>query len=232
MSGNAQVLLGQVQAWNAAHPNQRLDPAATLAVASREGLSGAIGDGGHAFGDFQLNNAGGVITGKFAGMSPAQIEAWANTPQGINFALSGLARVAANQTGQQAVNSIVSRYERPANIPGEIAGATAALGSYGSLASLPVAKSVASTPFVPKAVGTVSAAPPATPTGGLDASTQALLETLLASHPANQTPVAPPTVTPLAQAPASAPTLAAPTPAFAAPAALTFQSLAAPPVFK
>lgn len=232
MSSNTQVLLGQVQAWNAAHPNQRLDPAATLAVASREGLSGAIGDGGHAFGDFQLNNAGGVITGKFAGMSPAQIEAWANTPQGINFALSGLARVAANQTGEQAVNSIVSRYERPANIPGETAG-FAALGSYGSLASLPAAKPAASTPFVPKVVGTV--VPTATPTtqaGGLDASTQALLETLLASHPANQAPVAPPTIMPLAQAPSTAPTLAAPTPAFAAPAALTFQSLAAPPVFK
>lgn len=230
---NAQVLLGQVQAWNAAHPNQRLDPAATLAVASREGLSGAIGDGGHAFGDFQLNNAGGVITGKFAGMTPAQIEAWANSPQGITYALAGLAKVAANQTGSQAVNSIVTGFERPANIPGEIAGATAALGSYGSLASLPAAKPVASTPFIPKVVGTVNTATPATPAaGGLDASTQALLETLLASHPANQTPVAPPTITPLPQAPAAAPTLAAPTPAFTAPTALTFQSLAAPPAFK
>lgn len=232
MSSNAQVLLGQVQAWNAAHPNQRLDPAATLAVASREGLSGGIGDGGHAFGDFQLNNAGGVITGKFAGLSPAQIEAWANSPQGINYALAGLAKVAANQTGTQAVNSIVTGFERPENIPGEIAGANAALGSYGSLASLPTVKpTVAATPFVPKVVGTVAQPTPAPATGSLDASTQALLEALLAAHPANRTPLAPPTITPLPQA-AAAPALAAPTPSFAAPSALTFQSLAAPPTFK
>lgn len=229
-SSNAQVLLGQVQAWNAAHPNQKLDPAATLAVARQEGLSGAIGDGGHAFGDFQLNNAGGVITGKFAG-TPAQIEAWANSPQGINYALAGLAKVAANQTGDQAVNSIVSRFERPANIPKEIAGATGALGSYGSLASLPAAQqTTAAIPFVPKVVGTV-AQPTSAPASTLDASTQALLEALLASHPANQAPVVAPAITPLPTAP-TAPVMAAPTPSFSAPTALTFQSVAAPPAFK
>ena len=39
-----------------------LDPDAVMRVAAGEGLGGGIGDAGHAFGPFQLNNAGGVIT--------------------------------------------------------------------------------------------------------------------------------------------------------------------------
>ena len=128
MADNASLLLQQVALWNAKHPAQQIDPAAELAVARQEGLSGGIGDGGHAFGPNQLNNSGGVITGKFSGMTPAQINAWAWSPAGIQYALAGIAKVAGGLKGQAAVTNIVSRFERPANIPRETANALAALG--------------------------------------------------------------------------------------------------------
>lgn len=107
-----------------------LDPAAVLAVASQEGLSGRIGDGGHAYGPFQLNNAGGVITDTHPGVNDPGTQAWASSPAGINFALDRIAAVAKGQHGQQAVNSIVTQFERPANPGREVAGASAAYGSY------------------------------------------------------------------------------------------------------
>ena len=122
------LLSREIAQWNAQHPRQTIDPAAAFAVARQEGLSGAIGDGGHAFGPFQLNNAGGVLTGKFSGLTPQQINAWAWSPAGINYALTHIASVAGGQRGAQAVTSIVSRFERPANIPGETQRALAALG--------------------------------------------------------------------------------------------------------
>lgn len=118
----------------AALVNQRLrkfpnlDPRAVLAVASQEGLGGGIGDGGHAFGPFQLNNAGGVITGKFPGQTPEQINQWAWSPAGIDYALSGINNVAGGLKGAPAVTNIVSRFERPANIPRETQGALRAYG--------------------------------------------------------------------------------------------------------
>lgn len=54
------------------------------------------------------------------------------SPAGIGYALDRIAQVARGQTGAQAVNSIVTRFERPANPAGEIAGALAAYGSTGS----------------------------------------------------------------------------------------------------
>lgn len=100
-----------------------LDPDAVLRVGSAEGLSGGIGDGGHAFGPWQLNNAGGVITGKFPGQTPEQINEWAWSPQGVDYALGGIDRVAHGLTGPAAVSAIVNRFERPADPQGEIARA-------------------------------------------------------------------------------------------------------------
>lgn len=105
-----------------------LDPAAVLAVASMEGLSGAIGDGGHAFGPFQLNNAGGVITGMFAGATPQQINDWAWSPAGIAFALDHMAHVARGLTGRAAIDAIVRKFERPLAPDPEVAGAIARYG--------------------------------------------------------------------------------------------------------
>ena len=86
-----------------------LDPKAVLGVATAEGgFSGAIGDGGHAFGPFQLNNAGGVLTG-YQG-NPQQ---YANSAAGIMYALQQMAKVAGGLKGMAAISAIVSRFERP-----------------------------------------------------------------------------------------------------------------------
>lgn len=100
-----------------------LDPRAVFAIASHEGLSGGIGDGGHAFGPFQLNNAGGVITGKFQGQTPGQINRWAWTPQGIDYALEAISKAAGGLKGLPAIRAITTRFERPANPQAEIADA-------------------------------------------------------------------------------------------------------------
>ena len=100
-----------------------LDPQAVLSVGKMEGLGGGIGDGGHAFGPFQLNNAGGVITNMFPGWTNAQIQKWAWSKQGVNFALTKMAGVAGGQSGYGAIDSIVSGFERPKNPGAEIAGA-------------------------------------------------------------------------------------------------------------
>lgn len=105
-----------------------VDPKAALAVGSQEGLSGGIGDGGHAFGPFQVNDAGGVLTNKFPGWTTQQKQSWAWSPAGVNFALDGIAGVAKGLSGPEAVKNIVSRYERPANPGKEISGALNAYG--------------------------------------------------------------------------------------------------------
>lgn len=113
-----------------------LDPQAVLRVASAEGLSGGIGDGGHAFGPFQLNDAGGVLTNHPASHHSNQ---WAWSNQGINYALDHIAQVARGMHGAQAVRAIVTRFERPADPQGEIARALAAHvpgGSGGAMAGL------------------------------------------------------------------------------------------------
>lgn len=114
-----------------------LDPEAVLAVAKMEGLGGGIGDGGHAFGPFQVNDAGGVITNKFPGWSQEQIQQWAWSKEGVNFALGGMAGVAKGLTGQAAVEAIVRQYERPKDPSKEIAGALSALGISTSTAGSP-----------------------------------------------------------------------------------------------
>jgi hypothetical protein len=125
----AQVLRGAVMRWDATHPaSQFIDPNAEMAIASHEGLSGGIGDGGHAFGPNQENNAGGVLTGRFRGMSPQQINAWAWSQPGLNDAFSHIAAVAGGERGAQAIKDIATKFERPANVQAEI---TDALAHYG-----------------------------------------------------------------------------------------------------
>lgn len=108
---------------------RELDPDAVRAVVSQEGQSGKIGDNGHAFGPFQLNDAGGVITGMFPNKTPEEIQAWAMSPDGLNFALDHIATVAKGLKGSDAVVAIVDGFERPTDKPKEIADAEGALGS-------------------------------------------------------------------------------------------------------
>ncbi len=97
-----------------------LDPRAVLAIAAHEGLSGGVGDGGHAFGPGQLNDAGGVLTNAPANEHNNK---WAWSNAGINFWLKGVAQVAGGLTGKAAIDNITKRYERPANPAAEIADA-------------------------------------------------------------------------------------------------------------
>lgn len=108
-------------------PGLHLDPRALLAVASTEGLSGGVGDGGHAFGPFQLNDAGGVITGR-----AGNHRAFAESPQGIRWALEQIAQVAKGLHGQEAVNAIVRRFERPKDPDSEVRNALAAMSGFGT----------------------------------------------------------------------------------------------------
>ena len=85
-----------------------LDAAAVLSVACVEGgFGGAVGDGGEAFGPWQLRRGGAL---------PACIHnprRWANSPNGVRYAVRGLARVARHLRGSAAVVAIVRRFERP-----------------------------------------------------------------------------------------------------------------------
>lgn len=105
-----------------------LDPDAVLAVASREGLSGRIGDGGTSFGPFQLH-IGGALPVAIGALGAEKAQAWAMSPVGLNYALDHIASVAKGLKGSDAVVAIVSRFERPADVPSEIAGAEGALGT-------------------------------------------------------------------------------------------------------
>jgi hypothetical protein len=120
---NAQLVLAAVGRYNRAHPQAPIDPQAELAISEHEGLSGGIGDGGHAFGPNQLNNAGGVLTGRFAGLSPEAVNQWAWSPQGLDYALSGVGNAAGGLHGLPAIEAIATKFERPANPAAEIADA-------------------------------------------------------------------------------------------------------------
>lgn len=95
-----------------------LDPDAVLRVAGVEGLSGEVGDSGHAFGPFQQNDAGGVLTGK-----PGNHRQFAESRQGIDSALDAMVPLARGLRGEAAVAAIVRGYERPKDPEGEISRA-------------------------------------------------------------------------------------------------------------
>jgi len=98
-----------------------VDPQAALAIASVEGgFHGSVGDNGTSFGPFQLHEGGALPHGRGA--------RWANSAAGINYAMQHIAQVARGLHGKQAVAAISSRFERPANVPAEIAKAMSRYG--------------------------------------------------------------------------------------------------------
>lgn len=107
---------------------RHVDPRAAGAVFSVEGASGGIGDGGHAFGPGQFNNAGGVWTGRYAGMSPQQINQIAWSQQGLTELADRVSKVAGGLKGANAVRNIVQRFERPQDPAGEVSKALQRLG--------------------------------------------------------------------------------------------------------
>jgi hypothetical protein len=92
---------------------RHLDPQAVLGVASAEGgFYGAVGDSGSSFGPFQLH-IGGALPSVIAAKGPKYAATWANTPSGINYALDRIGLLARGQGNVQAVESIISGFEKP-----------------------------------------------------------------------------------------------------------------------
>jgi hypothetical protein len=106
-----------------------LDPLAVLSVAAGEGLSGRPGDQNTSFGPFQLHYGGAYPSFAPRG-SPQQSQAWAMSPAGIDYALKQISGVAGGMRGANAISQIISRFERPANIPASIAAALKRYGPY------------------------------------------------------------------------------------------------------
>lgn len=104
-----------------------LDPNAVLAVAQTEGgWNGAVGDSGSSYGPWQLHWQG-AMPKQYWGDAEASSQ-FANSPEGIDYALRQMSQYAKGLTGKQAISAIVNRFERPADPTSEIAKA---LGYYG-----------------------------------------------------------------------------------------------------
>lgn len=92
-----------------------VDPFASLAVASVEsGFGGtkAVGDSGTSFGPFQLH-AGGALPSDVWAKGAAYANEWANSPEGIDYAVRTQAGAAHGLSGAAAVHAIVYLFERP-----------------------------------------------------------------------------------------------------------------------
>lgn len=96
-----------------------LDPRAVLAVAMGEGgltPGWHVGDvsGGGSYGPFQLY-AQGALPQKYRG-NPKAANEWAWSQQGIDYALRKMAEVGAGGLrGEAAINTIIRKFERPAD---------------------------------------------------------------------------------------------------------------------
>jgi hypothetical protein len=113
-------------------PDFHIDPAAALAVASREGMNGGIGDNGTSFGPWQLH-IGGALPVSYASFGPnsSRTQEWAWSPAGVDYALKMMANLgAAGKTGADAIHAIVYNFERPFDPASEAAAALAAYDSF------------------------------------------------------------------------------------------------------
>lgn len=114
-----------------------LDPNIALAVAPHEGgFEGAVGDGGTSFGPWQLH-AGGALPAEVWAKGPTYAKAWANSPAGLTYALTGIKKDIGGATGASGVRAVVTQFERPASqyVAGEVAKALATYGSGSSAAT-------------------------------------------------------------------------------------------------
>lgn len=126
---------GYVKAIQEAGAKYGVDINALLSVAAQEGLGGGVGDNGTSFGPFQMHQGGALPPGKD--------QAWAESPAGIDYAVQQIAKVAGGKRGSDAINAIVTGFEKSANQPGEIAnalalysGGSAVLSPNGGISSL------------------------------------------------------------------------------------------------
>lgn len=147
-------------------PRLGLDDRAVEIVAGGEGglKWGAVGDGGYAHGPFQQNAAGGVLTNRWKTNGRANAIAYANSEAGMVEAMRAMANAGARgQTGLQAVSTIISKYERPADIPGSIQKARARWKEWGYGGG--------NTPTNVRHAGGAEQSMASSPVFGLDAST-------------------------------------------------------------
>lgn len=113
---------------------RKLDPYAVQAVALGEGglRWGSVGDNNTSFGPFQLHIGGALPRGKDA--------SWANSPEGIRYALDQMVKVgAAGLKGNRAIDTIIRKFERPANPSASVQNA---IGRYPSLSKERITKDV------------------------------------------------------------------------------------------
>jgi len=112
-----------------------LDPDAVIAVARGEGglvnRQGDVGDlaGGGSYGPFQLYTQG-ALPKRYRG-NPKAADAWAWSPAGIDYALRKMKESGAGGlTGPRAVETIIRKFERPANPDSSVRNA---LSRYGKM---------------------------------------------------------------------------------------------------
>lgn len=147
-------------------PRLGLDDRAVEVVAGGEGglKWGTVGDGGYAHGPFQQNAAGGVLTRRWRTQGREKAIAYANSEAGMVEAMRAMAAAGARgQTGLQAVSTIISKYERPKDIPGSIEKARARWKAWGY--------NNQNTPTNPRHASGAEQSMPSSPVFGLDAST-------------------------------------------------------------
>lgn len=113
---------------------RNLDPLAVLSVVHSEGgLYAVTGDGGTSFGPFQLHRGGALPAGH-----SSDAQAWANSPEGVDYALNQIQGVASGERGPTAIYSIVNGFEHPLNVPAEVSSSE---GIYQQLEQSPHASS-------------------------------------------------------------------------------------------
>jgi len=112
-------------------PQYGVDPWAALKVSNVEGGGrfGAVGDQGTSFGPWQLH-IGGAMPSQYR--TPGSAAAFANSVEGVKYALSRMGSVSKGLTGPAAVSAIVRGFERPADPTGEIQRALGSSGPAGA----------------------------------------------------------------------------------------------------
>jgi len=113
---------GLIQYVNEHAPQLGLDPAAVLSAARVEGWSGAIGDGGLAYGPWQDHMTEFQGRGPWygSGRNSQQVNAWAWSSAGIDQAMSEMVSAGVKgKSGLDALHAMIFGYERSSDMPGE-----------------------------------------------------------------------------------------------------------------
>lgn len=142
-----------------------IDVLASWANAMLEGIHGAIGDSGHAYGPWQIWAEDGRIPA-YSGheLYDPIVQGWAWTANGIQYAYRSMYNGGAGgKTGHDAVHAIVYGFERPADEAGAYADRVAMYDKLHGMGS-GVDGYIATNANGPSVLATAPAAPPTTTT--------------------------------------------------------------------